>query len=270
MTTLPRLFNAEQYLTAPREPSLLSRLNVNLGFYAPMVWIVFKAGCKAMRNAYDGESWTHSSEEIAHALESVGCRIEVTGLEHYRSLDGPCVFIGNHMSTLETFVLPSMIQPWKDVTFVVKESLLKYPFFGPVLASRNPIVVGRTNPRADLAAVLEGGEERLKAGRSVIVFPQSTRTPNFEPAHFNTIGVKLAKRAGVPVIPLALKTDAWGNGVRLKDFGPVDIAKTIHFEFGAPMHIEGTGKAEHQQITEFIIERLGVWSRERESGKGTD
>ena len=50
----------------------------------------------------------------------------------------------------------------------------------------------------------------------------------------------------------------------------MDIAKTIHFEFGAPMHIEGTGKAEHQQITEFIIERLGVWSRERESGKGTD
>ncbi|WP_308774418.1 lysophospholipid acyltransferase family protein [uncultured Bilophila sp.] len=257
MTTSSHLFDANWYLTSSRSPSLLSRISPNLAFYAPMVWIVAKAGCDAMRNRYDGEGWTRSSEGIARALESVGCRIEATGLEYFRSLEGPCVFIGNHMSTLETFVLPSMIQPWKDVTFVVKESLLKYPFFGPVLASREPIGVG-----GDLVAVLEGGEARLKQGRSVIVFPQSTRSTVFEPAHFNTIGVKLAKRAGVPVIPLALKTDAWGNGNLLKDFGPINAKKAIHFEFGAPMRIEGTGKAEHLRITEFITERLGAWGRE--------
>ena len=161
MTTSSHLFDANWYLTSPRTPSFLSRVSPNLGFYAPMIWIVFKAGCNAMRNQYDGEAWAQSSEGIAHALESVGCRIEAAGLEHFRSLEGPCVFIGNHMSTLETFVLPSMIQPWKDVTFVVKESLLKYPFFGPVLRSREPIVVGRSNPREDLVAVLEGGEARL-------------------------------------------------------------------------------------------------------------
>ena len=194
MTTSSHLFDANWYLTSPRTPSFLSRISPNLGFYAPMSWIVFKAGCNAMRNQYDGEAWAQSSEGIAHALESVGCRIEAAGMEHFRSLEGPCVFIGNHMSTLETFVLPSMIQPWKDVTFVVKESLLKYPFFGPVLGSREPIVVGRSNPREDLVAVLEGGEARLKQGRSVIVFPQSTRSSVFDPAHFNTIGVKLARR----------------------------------------------------------------------------
>lgn len=111
MTTSSHLFDANWYLTSPRTPSFLSRISPNLGFYAPMIWIVFKAGCNAMRNQYDGEAWTQSSEGIAHALESVGCRIEATGLEHFRSLEGPCVFIGNHMSTLETFVLPSMIQP---------------------------------------------------------------------------------------------------------------------------------------------------------------
>ena len=256
------VFEKNCYLTCSHAPSLLGKINVNMGFYLPMLWTVIKAGCKAMRHCYHGEDWTQSSEEIVWALESVGCRIEATGLEYFRSLDGPCVFIGNHMSTLETFVLPSMIQPWKDATFVVKESLLKYPFFGPVLGARNPIVVGRTHPREDLVAVLEGGEERLKAGRSIIVFPQSTRSAVFEPVHFNTIGVKLAKRAGVPVIPVALKTDAWGNGKHLKDFGPVDIKKTIHFEFGAPMTITGTGKAEHQQIVDFIVDRLGMWSRE--------
>ncbi len=262
--TTPHLFDSDRYASSFRMPSFLSRLGTDLAFYGPMLWIVIKAGCKAMSHSYDGEAWAHSSEETVRALETVGCRLDISGLEHFRSLDGPCVFIGNHMSTLETFVLPSMIQPWKDVTFVVKESLLKYPFFGPVLGSREPIVVGRTNPRADLVSVLEGGEERLKSGRSVIVFPQSTRTAAFDPAHFNTIGVKLAKRAGVPVVPLALKTDAWGNGTRLKDFGPVDTRKVIHFEFGAPMTVEGTGKAEHQQITEFVLDRLGKWNGELE------
>ena len=37
----------------------------------------------------------------------------------------PVVFIGNHMSTLETMVLPGLIAPHREVTFVVKESLVK-------------------------------------------------------------------------------------------------------------------------------------------------
>ena len=197
MTTSSHLFDANWYLTSPRTPSFLSRISPNLGFYAPMIWIVFKAGCNAMRNQYDGEAWAQSSEGIAHALESVGCRIEAAGMEHFRSLEGPCVFIGNHMSTLETFVLPSMIQPWKDVTFVVKESLLKYPFFGPVLGSREPIVVGRSNPREDLVAVLEGGEARRGSSKAVpsLFFRRARAVP------FSTPRISIPSASSLPSAP---------------------------------------------------------------------
>ena len=47
MTTSSHLFDANWYLTSPRTPSFLSRISPNLGFYAPMIWIVFKAGCNA-------------------------------------------------------------------------------------------------------------------------------------------------------------------------------------------------------------------------------
>jgi 1-acyl-sn-glycerol-3-phosphate acyltransferase len=40
------------------------------------------------------------------ALENVGVRFEITGLDNLKSFEGPAVFIANHMSTLETFVLP--------------------------------------------------------------------------------------------------------------------------------------------------------------------
>ena len=66
MTTSSHLFDANWYLTSPRTPSFLSRISPNLGFYAPMIWIVFKAGCNAMRNQYDGEAWAQSSEGISN------------------------------------------------------------------------------------------------------------------------------------------------------------------------------------------------------------
>ena len=238
----------------------------SLCYYPPLLGIVIRAGLLAGKGLYDGEAWTNSSEEVARLLEKTGCRIRAEGMAHFRNLDGPCVFVGNHMSTLETFVLPSLIQPWRDVTFVVKPSLLKYPFFGKVLGARLPIVVGRTNPREDLASVLDGGAERLAAGRSVIIFPQSTRSTTFDPARFNTIGVKLARRAGAPVIPVALKTDAWSGGRLIKDFGPIHPSRAIHFRFGAPMPVSGNGKDEHRRICDFIASSLEEWQREENGG----
>ena len=47
---------------------------------------------------------------------------------------------------------------------------------------------------------------------SVLIFPQTTRELFFDPKKFNTLGIKLAKRAKVPVIPIAVKTDAWWHG----------------------------------------------------------
>jgi 1-acyl-sn-glycerol-3-phosphate acyltransferase len=163
------------------------------------------------------------------------------------------------MSALETFVLPVIIAPIKDATFVVKQSLVEYPVFKHVMRARNPVTVGRSNPRDDLKAVLEGGAERLKAGLSIIIFPQTTRTPVFYPDQFNSIGIKLAKRAGVPAVPFALKTDAWGNGNWLKDFGRIDPAKTVHFAFGKPLRIGDRGSEEHRQIVEFIQAKLKEW-----------
>ena len=87
--------------------------------------------------------------------------------------------------------------------------------------------------------MLNGGVERLKAGISIIVFPQTTRMTQFDPEQFNSIGVKIAKKAGVPVVPLALKTDAWANGKFLKDFGAVDPRKEVHFTFADALEIEG-------------------------------
>lgn len=228
-------------------------------FYAKMLLVVLKASRLAKKGIYSGEKWVQSSLDIVKALESVSVNFEIQNVTVSRKIDAPCVFVGNHMSILETFVLPCLIQPHRDITFVVKESLMTYPFFGPVLRSRDPIVVGRVNPREDLRTVLEEGQKRLSNNVSVIIFPQTTRSIDFDAKNFNTLGVKLAKRAAAPVIPFALKTDAWGLGKRLKDFGKISPIKPVRICFGDPLHIKASGKEEHNIIVEFISEKLNAW-----------
>ena len=92
----------------------------------------------------------------------------------------------------------------------------------------------------------------LKKGISIIIFPQSTRSLEFKPEDFNSLGVKLAKKAGVEVVPVAIRTDYWGNGKWIKELGPIDRHKPINIKFGEPFGIQGNGKEENQKIIDFI------------------
>jgi 1-acyl-sn-glycerol-3-phosphate acyltransferase len=228
-------------------------------FYAKVFGVIYRAAKLAKHGVYDSQRWIESSVTTVRALESVGGSFDLQNLDVPRQLDSPCVFIGNHMSILETFVLPCLVQPHRPVTFVVKESLITYPLFGHVMRSRDPVVVGRTHPREDLRTVLEEGEKRLAANISVVIFPQTTRSVDFDPQMFNSLGVKLARRCNVPVVPFALKTDAWGLGRRLKDFGRICPEKTVHIHFGEPMRVHGSGKEEHQMIVGFIGKKMAAW-----------
>lgn len=257
------VFNDDAYRTSSRPLSLAARALPSFIFYRRVFMIVWRGSALAKRGRYNTARWCESSLATLRALEEVGVHIEIRGMDSVRKLDGPCVFIANHMSTLETFVLPTIISPFKEATFVVKQSLLDYPIFKHIMRSRNPITVGRSNPRDDLKAVLNGGAERLLAGTSIIIFPQTTRAPVFDPEAFNTIGIKLARKAGVPVVPIALKTDAWGTGKYLKDYGRISPGKRVYFEFGKPMLIEDRGTEEHAAIIEFISSKLGEWGENR-------
>lgn len=244
------------YQSPPRRIGAVARRLPTPVFYLKLLKIVREAGRKARRGEYTGEDWIRSSRRTLEALESVGVRVTIEGTGNFTSLNSPCVFAGNHMSVLETFVLPSIIQPHREVTFVVKEELLGYPAFGPVLASRNPIAVSRKDPRKDLKTVLGEGAKRLGAGISLIVFPQNTRMTVFDPARFNSLGVKLARRAGVPVVPFALRTDAWGTGRRLRDFGKISPEIPVRFSFGEPIPVRDGEKTAQGELVGFISRRL--------------
>jgi 1-acyl-sn-glycerol-3-phosphate acyltransferase len=252
-------YNDDVYETDPNARSWLASRFPTTAFYRKFIWNVYRSSVKARRGEYDDQEWARTSHQVLQALESVGVRAVVSGIDNVRRLDTPCVFVANHMSMLETIVLPSIIRPIRPVTFVVKQSLLEYPLFRHIARARDPIAVSRNHPREDFKAVMEGGIERLSKGISIVVFPQTTRSLTFDPTEFNTIGVKLALKAGIPVVPIALKTDAWANGTRIKDLGPIDPKKTVYFSFGRPIAIRNRGAEQHREIIEFIESNLKQW-----------
>ena len=85
-----------------------------------------------------------------------GVRWRVKGLENIPTT--PCVIISNHQSTWETFFLQTLVTPQIQV---VKQELLKIPFFGWALKQIRPIAINRKDARQALQQVRDQGESGI-------------------------------------------------------------------------------------------------------------
>lgn len=231
-------------------------------YYARLSMAFLNARLDGCRGKLTRERWLKASIKCLKAVESAGGRLNVSGLEGVANQKGPVVYIANHMSILETIILPSFTLVFNDVTFIIKNELRNYPIIGGVMKTLNLIAVYRQNPREDLKIVLNEGHDRIRQGCSVVIFPQATRSTVFDSKNFNTLGVKLARKAGVPVVPIALKTDFHGTGRWIKDIGPINPERPLYFKFGNPTPVVGNGQATHQHVVEFISQNLKFWGAE--------
>ena len=249
------------YRTPPDTPvSPLAKAFPTFYFYRRMTGIVLYAAHLAKRGQFDDPRWQVDAKKTIRVFEEGGVPVTFEGLTVLDRFRQPAILIGNHMATTETFALAAWALDTGRLTYVVKRGLVEYPIFKHIMISREPVVVGREDPRADLKAVMEEGQERLARGFRLVIFPQRTRAAIFDPTGFNSIGVKLAKRAQVPVIPFACKTDSWsaGKGV-FKDYGAFDRSKPVHFALGEPLEVTGNGKAANDACIAFIQEKLAAW-----------
>lgn len=181
-----------------------------------------------------------------------GIRYEVTGAENIP--DGACVVLSKHESAWETLFLQSLLFP---STTVLKRELLSIPFFGWALRLLNPIAINRGEPAQALKAVLRQGEERLTAGRRIIIFPEGTRARPGEQLPYNVGGAMLAARTGVPLLPVSLNSgDCWPRGTMLKRPGVIQVV------IGVPIDSHGTpAKVLNARARDWIEAERATMSR---------
>ena len=209
----------------------------------------------------DTNKWAHFCFNAAQAAERLGIPIFAEGWNARKAHDGPVVYLANHLSTLETILLPFVLLGYGPFNTVVKASLAHLPFLEKAAAHMGLIPIGRTNPREDLMTIFKVGGERIARGESVLIFAQGRRQPVFARKGWSSIGTKLAEKAGVPVVPIAVKTDAMptrpnGRGW-FKDFGSVDPTKEIRLACGPVL--TGASRDTVKSSFDWIQQKLASW-----------
>jgi putative phosphoserine phosphatase / 1-acylglycerol-3-phosphate O-acyltransferase len=135
------------------------------------------------------------------ALRMAGVTVRTIGAQNLRQ-HRPAIFVANHQSALDPLVLGSLIR--SDFTVIVKKEARYDPraVLGRVLL--DPAYVDRGNS-AQARATLTALVARIRAGTSVLVFPEGTRSPTPVLGPFKKGAFHLAAQAGVPVVPVVLR-----------------------------------------------------------------
>jgi 1-acyl-sn-glycerol-3-phosphate acyltransferase len=145
--------------------------------------------------------------------------------------DGGFVVAANHISNLDFLPLVHLLVWWaRPPQVLAKESLFQLPVIGAAMRGMRMIPVRRGTTRA--ASALVGGEEAIRRGGLVLVYPEGTvtRDPELWPMRGRPGAVKLALDTGCPLIPVA----QWGaqrllpyRTKRLRLFPPVKVSLRI-------------------------------------------
>jgi 1-acyl-sn-glycerol-3-phosphate acyltransferase len=86
---------------------------------------------------------------------------------------------------------------------MVKKEFFRVPIIGRGMVARGFIRVDRRNREQALQAV-EKGVEALKAGKSFVVYPEGTRSPDGRLQSFKKGVFVMALKAGAPIIPISV------------------------------------------------------------------
>lgn len=234
----------------------INKIFPSISFYSQLIQQVLSSAFLAKKGVYSHEELRKNSQKIFQTLEKTGLKITLEGLEHVSNTD-PVVFSSNHNSGLETFLMPGLIAQ-KDISFIVKDSLMNYPAFGQILEATDAIPVTRNNPREDFKTIMEKGSEMIQKENSIMIFPQGKREPIFNPENMSSMGNKLAKKNNIPLIAVALKTDAQLPGKILKDFGKIKPQNDLHISFSPPISSKNSKDAA-LQINNFIESEINSW-----------
>ncbi len=114
---------------------------------------------------------------------------------------GPVLFVANHQSYYDIPVFMACV-PY-PAPFVAKIEMEKLPVFSFWMRQMGCLFMDRSNIRQSLKIILEG-IKKLESGTSMVIFPEGTRSKLGETKDFKPGSLKLAIKAGVPIVPVTL------------------------------------------------------------------
>jgi len=179
-------------------------------------------------------------------LKISGVKVVMTGLEH---LSGPpYVFMCNHQSSLDIYTLLACLPV--SFRWIAKRQLFKIPFIGWTMGRAGYISIDRENPREALKA-MEAAARKIRAGTSIIIFPEGTRSLDGILLPFKKGGFSLALRAMVPIAPIGI----YGTSQLQPKGSFIPKQKgVIYINIGEPIILEGLDRSAKTKVMDDVRE----------------
>lgn len=187
-------------------------------------------------------AWAGLGLLLAHQI--LGIRVAVAG----QRVDGPALYAVKHQAMYETLAMAAMLDA---PAIVMKQELARIPVWGWVARRYGVIVIDRAGSAKALRAMMKEARAAVAEGRSVVIFPEGTRTPPGETPPLRSGFAGLYRAIGLPVVPVACETGkVWPRT------GPKRPG-TVTFLFGDPLPPglprEDIEAAVHRGINAFEI-----------------
>jgi len=214
-----------------------------------LIWINLKKvkfnGMKKTKSIEEAEVYLFkvATKWASFVLKVAGLNLTVIGKENIPN--EPCLFVGNHQSD---FDIPVILSNMNRLTgAVAKKNMKKIPILSYWMKQIHCVFIDRENPREALKAMTEG-VENLKNGYSMLIFPEGTRSRSNSMGEFKKGSMRLAIKAGVPIVPITLY-DTYkvmeGNNGKIKKAN----AKLI---IDKPIYLDDMTKEEKANISDVI------------------
>ena len=187
-------------------------------------------------------------------LKSSGVTVMVKGLENIPK-DTPVLYVGNHRSYFDILVGYTTV-PGR-MGFVAKKEMRSWPLLSDWMVNVNCLFLDRKNVKEGLKTILEG-VQKIKRGVSVWIFPEGTRNESEDPAElmpFKEGSLKIAEKAGCPVVPVALTGTAEVFEKQSKKI-PRVCPGEVTIEFGKPFIIKELAPEERKFAGAYTRERI--------------
>lgn len=194
------------------------------------------------------KSAKQSQRFVAGALSGIvrlsGSEITILGQERVPQ-DTPVLYVGNHKSIFDIVIGYSYVK--NNTGFVGKDSLETTPLIGRWLKYCNGLFMNRKDIKEGLKTILHG-IELVKAGTSIFIFPEGTRSDTDELLPFKEGSLKIAEKSGCPVVPVAItNTDA----IFENQFPKIRRTHVI-IEFGEPIDLKSLEKEQRRHCGAYV------------------
>lgn len=188
----------------------------------------------------------------------LGLRVEVKNEEHM--LTRPAVFVSNHQSMLDIYILGAMFPKWCSVT--AKRSLQWYPFLGWFMVASGTVFIDRAS-RENALKAFEGARKHVTSEKqSVFMFPEGTRSNALEPMMlpFKKGAFHFAQQCQIPIVPFVVAnySTLWSKRKQIAKSGviPIEVLEPISTEGLEPKDVGGLLETTRKRMLD-ATERLG-------------